>query len=118
MRAGKAGVWHHSAPCWKGTKSPIPKSMLALVINCCGGSQKGRRRHILSFFIIQNRVEEREQRTKEGSRAEVGRLQWSGGVWKESGEEKDPMEYVDFRKGERKENFPTALWTSPTLIFI
>ena len=63
-------------------------------------------------------MEEREHRPKEGSRAEAGRLGWSGGVWKESGEEKDPMEYVGFRKGERKEKLPTAPWTSPTLIFI
>lgn len=27
------------------------------------------------------------------------------------------MECVGFRKGERKENFPTAPWTSPTLDF-
>lgn len=81
----EAGVWHHSAPCWKGTKSPIPKSMLALVINCCGGSQKGRRRHILSFFIIQNQVEEREQRTKEGLEGWSGKVavEWRSleGVW-------------------------------------
>lgn len=83
--------------------------MLALVINCCGGSQKGRRRHSQLFH---NSESSRGKRTEDqgGLEGWSGKLSWSGGVWKESGEEKDPMEYVGFRKGERKENFPTAPW--------
>lgn len=66
----------------KGTKSPIPKSMLALVINCCGGSQKGEEKTHSQLF--HNSESSRGKRTED--QGGLGGLKWEGcGGVEESG---------------------------------